>query len=437
MNGTFLYLKKIHTFTSKNKIYHFMKLHNIIGILLITQLSKGQNIQFELQKIVDSNKLMGLTVATFDKNGPKIYNLGLQNLDIKKPVSDQTQFRIASTSKAVASLGLMKLYDQKKFKLDDDVSKTLGFEMRNPNFPNVPITFAMILSHTSSINDGAGYDGFLAATYKEKIPNISSVLLIDGANYSKDMWLNHKPGTFFTYSNLNFGLVGTLIEKLSHTRFDVFMKTEILQPLGFSAGYSIQDVTDIGNVAVLYRTENNDWKPQKDNYKGVKPAPSDMTTYEIGTNGAYFGPQGGLRATATDLIKFLKFLQSDGKSVPKLISKKTLQRMQVSQWIFDGKNGDDFAGFFKQYGLGLHQINTSTTDAVADVNIFGKFIGHAGDAYGLISDAYYSEKQNFGVVLITNGCFTAFEKGKTTSFYKFKEEIVKLLCDEYLKNLNH
>ena len=402
--------------------------------LLVFQISIAQNMQADLQKILDSNNLMGLAVATFDKDGTKMYNAGLQNFDSKAPISDDTKFRIASISKSLASLGLMKLYDQKKFKLTDDVSKTLGFTLRNPNFPNDPITFEMILSHTSSINDGAGYDGFLSATYNSTIPNISSVLLTNGASYSKDMWLDKKPGTFFTYCNLNFGLVGTLIEKLSNVRFDVFMKQEILNPLGFSGGFSIQDVADIENVAVLYRTENGAWKPQKDNYKNVKPQPSDMSAYTVGTNGAYFGPQGGLRATAGDLIKFLKFLKSDGKSVPNLISKKTLKRMKKPQWTFDGTNGDNFDGFFMQYGLGLHQTNTAVSDAVANVETFGKFVGHAGDAYGLISDAYFSEKQNFGFVLITNGCSTAFEKGKTTSFNKFEEEVMTLLANDFLKH---
>ncbi|MEO0060231.1 MAG: FmtA-like protein [Bacteroidota bacterium] len=396
----------------------------------------AQNMQAELQKILDNNKLMGLTVATFDKNGTKTYNVGLQNFDTKKPISTETQFRIASISKAVASLGLMKLYDQKKFKLTDDVSKTLGFQLRNPAFPDDVITFEMIMSHTSSINDGDGYDGFLAATYNKVIPNISSVLLPEGENFSKNMWLDKKPGTFFTYCNLNFGILGTLIEKLSGQHFDLYMKNEILKPLGFSAGYSIQDVQNIDNLAVLYRTENNEWKPQKDNYKGIKPAPSDMTAYVAGTNGAYYGPQGGLRASANDLIKFLQFLKYDGKSMPKLISKRTLKKMKASHWIFDSKNGDDFDGFFKEYGLGLHQTNTAKQDAVADFKTFKKFIGHAGDAYGLISDAYFSEKQNFGFVIITNGCFTAFEKGKSTSFNKFEEEIIKLITNDFLKNKN-
>ena len=400
--------------------------------LTITQIFMAQNLQSELQKIVDNHKLMGLTVATFDKNSTKIYNVGIQNFDSKKPITNETQFRIASISKAVASLGLMKLYDQKKFKLTDDVSKTLGFQLRNPSFPDDVITFEMIMSHTTSINDGDGYDDFLAATYNKKIPNISCVLLPSGENFSKNMWLDKKPGTFFTYCNLNFGILGTLIEKLSGQRFDIFMKNEILNPLGFSAGFNIQDVQNIDNLAVLYRSENNEWKPQKDNYKGTKPTPSDMTDYVVGTNGAFFGPQGGLRASASDLIKFLQFLKSDGKSVSKLLSRKTINKMRASQWIFDGKNGDDFEGFFKEYGLGLHQTNTTKQDTVADFKTFGKFVGHAGDAYGLISDAYFSEKQNFGFVLITNGCFTAFEKGKSTAFNRFEEQIMKLVTDDFL-----
>ena len=411
-----------------------MKKSILLALMLLSTTLFSQDLQTKLEKILEKNQLMGLTVHTFSGKIEKTFNFGLRNQANKLPITNDSKFRIASISKAFAALGLMKLYDKKLFKLDDDISNYLGYKIVNPNFPTDKITFRMLLSHTSSLNDGEGYDAFLGATYNENpIPNINNAFLESGKYYTKDMWLNHKPGTFFTYCNLNFGLIGTLIEKISKQRFDVYIKKEILKPLGINTGYSIQDIADIENVATLYRSENNAWKPSKDDYNGVKPTPTDFTNFVIGNNGSYFGPQGGMRASAIDLAKFLKFLKSNGKTNPNIISAKTLQLMKTAQWTFQEGNGDNYNGFFKRYGLGLHLTNTDASDKMSDIAIFGNFIGHAGDAYGLISDAYFSDKINFGIVLITNGCFIPFEKGKTTSFYKFEEEILDAVCEEYLK----
>ena len=411
-----------------------MKNSILLTLMLLTSTLFAQDLQNKLQKILKKNQLMGLTVHVFSGKTDKTYNLGFRNEANKLPITSETKFRIASISKSFAALGLMKLYDKKLFQLDDDVSIYLGYKIANPSFPNDKITFRMLLSHSSSLQDGEGYDAFLGATYKENpIPNINSVFLESGKFYSKDMWMNNKPGTFFTYCNLNYGIIGTLIEKISKQRFDIYMKKEILKPLGINSGYNIQDVADIENVATLYRTENNAWKPSKDDYNGVKPTPTDFTNFVIGNNGSYFGPQGGMRASAQDLAKYLKFLKSDGKSNPKILKAATLQLMKTAQWTFAAGNGDNYNGFFRRYGLGLHITNTDASDKMSDSSIFGDFIGHAGDAYGLISDAYFSTKKNFGIVLITNGCFIPFEKGKSTSFYKFEEEIFDAVFKDYLK----
>jgi CubicO group peptidase (beta-lactamase class C family) len=404
-------------------------------IFLLYSSMLAQNMEKNLQKIVKENQLMGLTVYTFSGKNEKIYNIGFRNEAQKLFITNDTKFRIASISKAFTALGLMKLYDQKLFKLDDDISNYLGFKIENPNFLNIPITFRMLLSHTSSIQDGKGYDTFLEATYNEApIPNISSVITPTGKSYTTDMFMNQKPGTFFTYCNLNYGLIGTLIEKISHHRFDLYMKNEILKPLGIEATFNIEDIQDITNLGTIYRFNKDGWLPNKDDHKGIKPELSDMSTYIIGNNAVFFAPQGGLRVSATELGRFIKYLKSDGKLVPKLISETTIKTMKTNQWSYIENNGDSYNGFFKQYALGLHQTNKNISDVIANPEFFGQFIGHAGDAYGLISDCYFSEKEDFGFVIITNGCLIPFEKGKNSSFYKFEEEIFKLICEEYIKN---
>jgi CubicO group peptidase (beta-lactamase class C family) len=403
-------------------------------VLLFCPSLFAQNMETNLQNIVKDNQLMGVSVYTFSGKNEKVYNVGYRNEAQKLPITNDTKFRIASISKAFTALGLMKLYDKKLFKLDDDISNYLGFKVENPNFSNVAITFRMLLSHTSSLQDGTGYDAFLAATYNETpIPNISTVISSTGKNYTADMFMNQKPGTFFTYCNLNFGLIGTLIEKISKQRFDIYMKNEILKPLGVAATFSLQDIEDITTLGTIYRFDDKGWLPNKDDFKGVKPTPSDLSNYVIGNNAVFFAPQGGLRASSSDIGKFIKYLKNDGKTA-KILSTETIKLMKTNQWTFAETNGDNYNGFFKQYGLGLHHTNLNTSDIINNPDFFGGFVGHAGDAYGLISDGYFSEKQDFGFVIITNGCLIPFEKGKNSSFYKFEEEIFKLVCEDYIKN---
>ena len=68
-----------------------------------------------------------------------------------------TLFRIASVSKMMTTLGLMRLVEQGKLSLDQDVGIYLGFSLRNPHFPQQALTLRRLLSHTSSLRDAGGY----------------------------------------------------------------------------------------------------------------------------------------------------------------------------------------------------------------------------------------------------------------------------------------
>ena len=65
---------------------------------------------------------------------------------------EDTCFRIASITKWVTAIGLMTLYDEGKLDLDKDISTYLGFTVRNPAYPNTPITARMLMTHTSSLS---------------------------------------------------------------------------------------------------------------------------------------------------------------------------------------------------------------------------------------------------------------------------------------------
>lgn len=187
--------------------------------------------------------------------------------------NDQTLYRMASVSKMVAAVGAMILVEQGKLDLDADISRYLGFQIRNPHFPTAPITTRMLLSHTSSLRDDAGYN------FPIKV-NLKSFLVPGGAHYGDgSQWdkasqeSSHAPGHFFRYVNLNWGILGSVMEAVSGQRFDHFMRDQLLRPLGMAGGYNPEElsVEELANELIA--------APMNEVPTGE--APGDMETLRI------------------------------------------------------------------------------------------------------------------------------------------------------------
>lgn len=124
----------------------------LIVVLSKTSLSDpSTDLISQLNQLVDSRSLKGLQIE-ITKNGQPIFNhyKGIKN-DMNESIDSNTMFRIASCSKSFSAVAIMQLVEQGKLKLTDSVSSILGFEVKNPHYPDVPITVEMILSHQSSI----------------------------------------------------------------------------------------------------------------------------------------------------------------------------------------------------------------------------------------------------------------------------------------------
>ena len=105
----------------------------------------------------------------------------------------------------------------------------------------------------------------------------------------------------------------------------------------------MQDLTDIGDLAVLYRDEI----PQADDFGGIKPPYWNYTTYKLGTNGFIFGPQGGLRIDARELGHILSLVQNYGQwSGLRLFKNTTIKGMISQAWLYNGTNGDTDRSLF-------------------------------------------------------------------------------------------
>src|SRR5690606_3223998 len=96
--------------------------------------------------------------VAFDRNGVTDIRVeGLADVATGRKVTAGDPVRIASISKLVTAIGVMRLVEAGKLDLDADVSAYLGWELRNPSFPDQPITLRLLLSHRSSLTDAAGY----------------------------------------------------------------------------------------------------------------------------------------------------------------------------------------------------------------------------------------------------------------------------------------
>src|SRR5204862_7766988 len=111
-----------------------------------------------------------------------------------RAVTPDDPARIASVSKLVVAIGVMKLVEQGAIDLDEDVSRYLDWPMRNPAFLDRPITMRMLLSHTSSLRDGD--DAYVIPLGKSVKDAVADPSVWDSA---------HAPGEgYFAYSNMNF-----------------------------------------------------------------------------------------------------------------------------------------------------------------------------------------------------------------------------------------
>jgi len=401
------------------------KIHFSIFLLVFGLNGFSQTLSNQFSTIATNNDMMGGSLVVFCENGI-IENIAIGKSDLARNIdmTVDSKYRIASISKTITTIAAMQLVEQNLLDLDANISEILGFTVQNPNHPNVAITPRMLMSHTSTIIDGSTYSNFLSATVNNNpIPNLSTILTVGGTYYVASQFNNTVPGTYFNYSNINTVILGTIVEKVSELRFDVYCKENIFEPLGIDASFNVNDLTDIDQVAVLYRKPNGVWTPQADNFQGVQPAFNNLDGYIAGTNGGRFGPQGGLRCSAQDLAKIFLVLMNKGTfDGVTLLSEASCNAMFANEWTFNGNNGNNYYGLFRSWGLGIHRITSTPGN---DVALTGStfMLGHAGEAYGLVSDAYFDTIRKVGFVFMNNGVGIGYQTNNQSVFYTVEQEV--------------
>ena len=333
-------------------------------------------------------------VVAFDREGvrPLIVE-GLANLETERPVEANDPVRIASISKLIMALAVLKLVDEGEVDLDRDVSDYLGWKLRSPHHPDAPVTLAHLLMHRAGLSDAGGYSIPLGASLAAKLADPAAWRAVG------------KPGEAeFQYANLGSPVVATVLEAASGERYDRLVERLIFKPLGVKAclNWIGCDAAMQAKVVTLYRHTG---EIAADAPASLPPACTlpviagqacDLESYVPGTNASIFSPQGGVRIGMVDLARIGRALMRGPDGIG--ISEETLNRMADS--TFRGATGA--AELFCHYGIGLQAIEMKGSDC--NDTLFGNgqaWIGHPGEAYGLLSGLWFNLAGEQGFVYFT------------------------------------
>lgn len=364
------------------------------------------------------------------------------------PMTADSRFRMASVSKMFTIFTLMQLVEEGKIILDDDVSSYLGFRLRHPAYDAIPLTLRMLASHTSGLRDGKVYS-IPPSVGVEAFFRPGSPYWEDGRHFAPK---GEMPGQYFTYCNLNYGLLGCVIEAVTGQRFDSYQKEHILKELGCRGDYLPGNLSEaeFEKLGAVYGKddERGSWQGRIDDFEGLQPQkdtialqnPYDETIcqtyaldgYRLGTNATFFSPQGGLRLSLTELGQTLEMLLHDGVyRGRRILYPSSLREMFQPQWQYDGRNGDTCGRTIFAYGLGEFFVDgrgPARPCREADVSLWG----HTGQAFGLLSGLFVLPGTKSGFAYVMNGEGVSETDPRSTGAfstnYIWEEQVLDGLC---------
>lgn len=361
-------------------------------------------------------------LIAFDRTGAQQTRIlrGLADRSSGRMLSADDPVRVASISKMVVALAVLRLADQRVVDLDADVSTYLGWRLRHPRFSDQPITLAMLLGHRSGLADGIDYALPLDIDLAQAVQNPAA-------------WdANRRPGGAFSYANINFPVVAAVMEGATGERFDRLMQRLIFAPLRIDACFNWSGCSDaaLARAVVLYRPNGD---VARDDLRGAPPAclvvPArdggcDMTRYRLAHSSAGFSPQGGLRISARGMARIGEILLRDGDG---LISRNSWRRFTAMRRVDAlpatsvGEGGE--GSFFCRYALALHQLASPAAGCGDDpVGDGAQRIGHSGDAYSLRSGLFVDPDSGTGLTWFITGLAETGEPRGTRSAFTAAEE---------------
>lgn len=346
----------------------------------------------ELNEILKQGHINGFGVAIVNQD-TTLYTRGFGYADVKEKTlyTANSIQNIASVSKTLIGVALLKAQEMGKLNLDDPIETYLPFKVFNSSHPDEKITIRHLATHTSSILDtdvynnksyilkdqqeGVNFDGlneqFNAPETKIPLPDfLENILSENGRWYQLEGFSKNKPGEIFEYSNIGATLAALILEIAVGSPYDEFTREHILNPLKMDdSGWSFQEI-QLSKHSKLYASPND-----------------ELPMYSLITY-----PDGGLITSVSDFSKYLNEIIKGyfGKgTLLKKESYKELFREQLTAESFLERDEED--DFDDEYNTGIFMGFTPRG-----------YIGHTGGDPGVAIYMFFNPKTQLGRILIIN-----------------------------------
>lgn len=188
-------------------------------------------------------------------------NYGVRDLDSRQPIGPDTLFHLGSLSKTITLATFLHLWEKRSLDLDADINPYLPFPVRHPDFPEIPISFRMLITNTAGIGD---FDPLpVYAGTADPSATLERALLDrlcpGDRSPAASGFLDQRPGGEVSEGTLAYVLLGYLVETISGQPFAEYCETHILSPLVMSQSTFIADEINGGNSACRFYTSTREF----------------------------------------------------------------------------------------------------------------------------------------------------------------------------------
>ncbi len=333
----------------------------------------------EVAKIFKKKKTAGGMVV-IAKDGEIIYEscYGYADKRAKELVSPENYFRLASVSKLVTGVAVMRLADAGRLDLDENLGTILGgdtpYFAANPSYPKIGLTPRHLMSHTGSIRDQGAFSKHKAL---REILNVK--------NKTTSGFYHEKPGTKYHYSNYGAGILGCVIEAVTGQRLTEAVRALLFDEMGIDAAYHPTQLQTPEKITSTYKLDEG---MITRSYRLKEP-------YETAVNvdKDYNESYGGLWMRGEDLCKIGILLCEGG-----MYQGRQLLREETVQEMLSSQAGRGSITVDSPYGLNVERVSNLLP---------GKMLyGHQGMAEAILCNLYFDPETHFVFALVTNGCNT-------------------------------
>lgn len=337
----------------------------------------SEEVRDQLRTLTDPRKGGRYLLAAVAVDGPGdrqsflTGRLGPDDRPRDRPELAEHAIRVASISKAVTARAVLAVSNDGALDLSDPIAD----QLRPHGYPEWLREHGArvrdLLCHCSGLVDRAGY-------FTDP-PDDLPAFLGRGENKIRAAWA---PGDYFFYANINYVLLGAILEAVTGTRFDRIVEARVLAPLGLSGWFNWARAGDGDRQAriALYERHGSGYALEVDGPEGAWHANLvwrggmgiDLAAYRPVRDTHLFSPHAGFRTSIGMLARLARSFGDDTREA---------RAMRDTAWRYDGINGAWSDGLFPEVGLGLSRFESHPV-------IPGPRVGHAGHALGFTGGAW-------------------------------------------------